>query len=71
LSIATPHTVPDRPQNIKLEMVSKTAVSLSWAPPDSPNGVILEYEVFYYGYKPEKDEKVMKYCGIYCSVIHY
>lgn len=58
-------TVPDEPKELKVVMLNETAVSLSWAPPDSPNGVIVEYEVIYYGYMPVESNKVLQLC--YCS----
>ena len=39
-------------------MINETAVRLSWATPDSPNGIILEYQVIYYGYKPVTAKRV-------------
>lgn len=32
----------------------KTSVTLSWEPPSSPNGRLLEYEVSYSGYKEDE-----------------
>jgi len=60
-------TVPGQPKELKLEVLNETAVSLSWAPPDSPNGVILEYEVIYYGYKPVENSKVKQSASFLCS----
>ena len=60
-------TVPGQPKELKLEVLNETAISLSWAPPDSPNGVILEYEVIYYGYKPVENSKVKQSAFFLCS----
>ena len=54
-------TVPGRPKELRLEILNETAVCLSWASPDSPNGVILEYEVTYYGHKPVESGKVINH----------
>lgn len=51
------HTVPSVPKEVVGEVLNSTAVSLSWNPPDNPNGVILGYQLTYYGYRnPEMIE---------------
>ena len=64
-------TVPGKPKELKLEVLNETAVSLSWAPPDSPNGVILDYEVIYYGYKPVESNKVTNISNVFLFSLHY
>lgn len=59
IQVTTFCTVPGQPKDLKVEILNETAVSLSWASPDSPNGVIVEYEVIYYGYKPVESNKVI------------
>ena len=36
-----------------LEVINETAVIVFWSAPDSPNGVIREYQIIYTGYKPD------------------
>ena len=43
--------MPSQPQQPDVESVNKTAVIFSWEIPQFPNGVILEYEITYYGFK--------------------
>lgn len=49
---------PGAPGVVKAE-ADKTSITLTWVPPSSPNGRLLEYEVIYSGYK-EEDPKVLK-----------
>ena len=49
--------VPPTPKNPESQVLNETAVSLVWYTPDSPNGIILEYQVIYYGYKPQSDTR--------------
>ena len=39
--------VPTEPRLLKVLNVSNTTVTLSWIPPDSPNGIITHYQVQY------------------------
>ena len=48
--------MPSKPEG-KTERLNDTAISLFLLPPNSPNGVILEYQVRYYGYKPLERKK--------------
>ena len=50
--------VPGEPRDLDVTKVGSSAVRVSWSPPLSPNGVILEYQVHYVGYEKVKaDEK--------------
>ena len=42
--------VPGRPTDLIGNARNGTSVLLSWNKPNDPNGVILGYQVFYYGY---------------------
>ena len=35
-----------------IELLNSTTVGIHWSPPDEPNGVILGYQVIYFGYTP-------------------
>ncbi len=59
--------VPGEPRDLDVTKVGSSAVRapavrVSWSPPLSPNGIILEYQVHYVGYEKakvdEKEEKV-------------
>ena len=41
---------PGRPTNLTGSVQDKTSVWLHWNRPDDPNGIILGYQMFYYGY---------------------
>ena len=47
--------VPGAPINVILDQLnpSKSAIQVTWSPPVSKNGIILEYQVNYVGYKAE------------------
>ena len=49
---------PSSPKQSMLEVINATAVRLIWSTPDPPNGIILEYQIIYYGYEPVSEEKV-------------
>ena len=38
-------TVPTAPRSLIVDDVTDTTVTLSWMPPDPPNGIITQYEV--------------------------
>ena len=40
-------TVPTAPRSLMIVDVNKTTVTLSWMPPDPPNGIISQYQVRY------------------------
>ena len=40
-------SVPTEPESLTVVNVTDTAVTLSWTPPDPPNGIITQYEVQY------------------------
>ena len=46
-----PPAAPGHPTNLTGNVQDETSVQLSWSKPNDPNGVILGYQVFYYGYK--------------------
>ena len=37
--------------DVSVESVNSTAVAIKWSPPLSPNGILLFYNIKYYGYK--------------------
>ena len=43
------HIVPGLPENFTVQVLNYTTVRLTWLPPSSPNGVILFYNITYYG----------------------
>ena len=46
-----PPAAPGHPTNLTGNVQDETSVQLHWSKPNDPNGVILGYQVFYYGYK--------------------
>ena len=46
-----PPAAPGRPTNLTGNVQDETSVQLHWSKPNDPNGIILGYQVFYYGYK--------------------
>ena len=47
--------------NLDLRKVNSSAVEVSWSPPLSANGIILEYQLFYISYDKHKiEEKTQK-----------
>ena len=46
-----PLAAPGRPTDLVANPQNETSVLLRWSKPNDPNGVILGYQVFYYGYK--------------------
>ena len=58
--------------NLDLREVNSSAVEVSWSPPLSANGIILEYQVFYISYDKHKiEEKARKvsYTGCLFDVV--
>ena len=53
--------VPSAPQNVTGEQLNSTAVRLHWDPPESPNGIITEYQVTYYGYRMAVQDQQVYY----------
>ena len=53
--------VPSVSRDAIAEPINETAVKLSWSTPETPNGIILEYQIIYYGYKSTLEEKVIDY----------
>ncbi|XP_017169427.1 phosphatidylinositol phosphatase PTPRQ isoform X2 [Mus musculus] len=48
LFVRTPEDEPESsPQDVKVTDVSPSELSLTWSPPEKPNGIIIAYEVFY------------------------
>jgi len=47
--------VPSQPKDLKVIRLEASRVLLSWSPPTSSNGILVEYKVLYFGYKPSKD----------------
>ena len=45
-----PSTVPSAPVDVTGEIFNGTMVLLQWSPPEEPNGILLEYQVTYYGH---------------------
>ena len=46
-----------------LTVLNETAVRLVWSPPDNPNGIIIEYQVIYYGYIPLQETQKKRVSG--------
>lgn len=40
-------TVPEAPSAIKAHVMSAESILVSWKPPSQPNGVIVQYTVYY------------------------
>ena len=40
-------SVPTEPESLTVVNITDTAVTLSWMPPDPPNGIITQYELQY------------------------
>ena len=40
-------TVPTAPRSLMVVVVTNTIMTLSWMPPDPPNGIITQYQVQY------------------------
>jgi hypothetical protein len=47
--------VPPQVRDLVHTVLNETAVMLVWFPPDIPNGILIEYQVIYYGYDPLKE----------------
>ena len=68
--------VPAAPKEPVSEILNETAVRLMWSSPDNPNGIILVYQVIYYGYKPLPETKEKRVCGdstpitFFCACVH-
>ena len=45
---------PSEPQQLEIDSVSSTSVTLQWMPPKYPNGIITQYSVHYDGKDIEK-----------------
>ena len=53
--------MPGPPINVKATSVDESeeySINLIWSPPVNPNGVLLEYQIFYFGYKEEETAHV-------------
>ena len=48
-------TVPSPPKDLNVIKLDVSTILLSWSPPTSPNGILVEYKVIYLGYKSSKD----------------
>jgi len=51
--------VPSAPVNLSAQVVNATAAVLKWSPPDSPNGIILFYQIRFYGYEPSEEDPMV------------
>ena len=40
-------TAPSAPRSLMVANVTNTTVTLSWTPPDTPNGIITQYQIQY------------------------
>ena len=40
-------TAPTAPKSLMMVSITNTTVSLSWMPPDTPNGIITQYQLQY------------------------
>ena len=43
--------VPSEPRSLVVFSVTSTSVTLQWMPPETPNGVIMQYSILYNGTK--------------------
>jgi hypothetical protein len=59
-SALTEQAPPSEPKQALVEVINETAVMVSWSTPDSPNGIIQEFQVIYTGYKPVLEEQETK-----------
>ncbi|CAH2316366.1 neural cell adhesion molecule L1 isoform X1 [Pelobates cultripes] len=46
-SIRTNEGVPSKPSFLKLDRLSDSSLTLTWGPPDSANGILTGYEIYY------------------------
>lgn len=60
LSISLLCIVIGAPISVRSKIIDKTNVELVWSHPDDPLGVLLEYQVIYYGYKQDEANQVKK-----------
>ena len=60
-----PLTAPGRPTDLDGKAQNGNSVQLRWSKPNDPNGVILGYQVFYYGYKGNHTKVKKLIFGIY------
>ncbi|XP_022107466.1 sortilin-related receptor-like [Acanthaster planci] len=47
LYVFTEEGPPSIPRNVRVSVISPTAVNVTWSPPEQVNGFIMKYEVFY------------------------
>lgn len=47
-SLSRPNTAPSAIPTVHLMRSTSDTLSLSWLPPEKPNGFILDYEIRYY-----------------------
>ena len=50
------------PTAVGSSIVDKVNVNLAWSHPNDPNGLLLEYNVIYFGYKQDGTNKVLLHC---------
>ena len=51
--------VPSAPVELSAHVVNETAAILNWSPPDSSNGIILFYQIRFYGYKTSEEDSTV------------
>ena len=54
-------SAPEVNQQVGIELLNGTTVEFHWSTPDNPNGVILDYQVIYFGYTPP-ETPVLQVC---------
>ena len=57
------------PQNIRGEQLNATSVRLHWDSPENPNGVIIGFQVAYYGYETVVQVPQVHYVCMQCELI--
>ena len=65
-----PFSVPGPPTSVKATILDKTSVILSWSPPLISNGLLLGFQVIYYGYKEQETSKVLNSCAMHTYLLY-
>ena len=60
--------MPSEPSGLEVDDKDHDFISLSWGPPDTPNGIVEMYRIIY---QPYKDESLINKVSIYTYVRVY
>lgn len=52
------------PTGIKFDVVDQLNVNLVWSPPSDPSGILLDYNILYYGYKQDEAKLNVRACWV-------